>query len=119
LNFPDCDGTIPPHDIALPRLFMKYDGHRIKNGVKVMSTSETNSKGQKFDATQINLAPRCEYKMKPLEVDDFRSLVYYYHQTDWIEEPVSSYEQLNAYMVSQGNFFSGMQYLKNYMLSYY
>jgi small subunit ribosomal protein S29 len=27
--------NIPPHDIAIPRLFMKFDGHKIRNGFKI------------------------------------------------------------------------------------
>eukprot|EP00352_Strombidinopsis_acuminata_P002398 CAMPEP_0176389426 /NCGR_PEP_ID=MMETSP0126-20121128/38372_1 /TAXON_ID=141414 ORGANISM="Strombidinopsis acuminatum, Strain SPMC142" /NCGR_SAMPLE_ID=MMETSP0126 /ASSEMBLY_ACC=CAM_ASM_000229 /LENGTH=120 /DNA_ID=CAMNT_0017758243 /DNA_START=1654 /DNA_END=2016 /DNA_ORIENTATION=- len=32
-------GFIPPQDIALIRLFMKFDGHLIRNGVKLMATT--------------------------------------------------------------------------------
>lgn len=32
-------GFIPPYDIALCRLLMKFDGHFIRNGVKVAATS--------------------------------------------------------------------------------
>lgn len=32
-------GFIPPQDIALIRLFMRFDGHFIRNGVKLMATT--------------------------------------------------------------------------------
>jgi len=32
------DGFVPPYDIALCRLFMKFDGHFIRNGVKISAT---------------------------------------------------------------------------------
>jgi len=32
-------GFIPPHDLALCRLFIRFDGQFIRNGVKLMATS--------------------------------------------------------------------------------
>lgn len=32
-------GRIPPHDIALVRLLMRFDGHMARNGFKLMSTT--------------------------------------------------------------------------------
>lgn len=31
---------IPPHDIAIPRLFMKFDGHKIRNGFKIVTSTQ-------------------------------------------------------------------------------
>jgi hypothetical protein len=119
INFKEADGTIPPWDIALARLFMRYDGHLIKNGVKVMASTEHKAKRKQFDPTKINLSERCAFEMKPLEVDDFRNLMYYYTQTGWFNSPISSLEVLNVYMMSQGNFFGAQQYLKGYLVKYY
>jgi small subunit ribosomal protein S29 len=32
-------GRIPPQDIAMVRLLMKFDGHMAKNGFKLLSTT--------------------------------------------------------------------------------
>jgi hypothetical protein len=34
-------GYIPPHDFAIVRLLMKFDGHFIRNGFKLMATTHT------------------------------------------------------------------------------
>ena len=33
------NGKIPPKDIALVRLLMKFDGHMIRNGFKLLATT--------------------------------------------------------------------------------
>lgn len=48
VNFRDADGTIAPWDLALARLFMRFDGHRIRNGVKIMATTEYRHKFRTF-----------------------------------------------------------------------
>jgi small subunit ribosomal protein S29 len=32
-------GTIPPKDFALVRMLMKFDGHLMRNGYKLMATT--------------------------------------------------------------------------------
>jgi small subunit ribosomal protein S29 len=85
VNYKDVDGTIPPYDIALARLFMKFDGHRIKNGVKVMATTEYRFKRRTFSPTNINLPPRVCFELEKLAIDDFRLLLEYYFSVDWME----------------------------------
>ena len=39
VNDPNAKAKIPPKDFALIRLFMKFDGHLIRQGVKYLTTS--------------------------------------------------------------------------------
>ena len=34
-------GHIPPHDFALVRMLMKFDGHFVRNGFKLLATTHT------------------------------------------------------------------------------
>lgn len=38
-NDRNLSGFIPPHDLALCRLFMRFDGHFMRNGFKLFATS--------------------------------------------------------------------------------
>lgn len=38
-NQRDFNGRIPPYHLALCRLFIKFDGHFIRNGVKLCATT--------------------------------------------------------------------------------
>jgi len=99
VNMRDADGTIAPWDLSLARLFMRFDGHRIRNGVKIMATSEYRHKFRTFSPEKINLEKRHVYEVERLEVDDFRSLIRYYMDTSWMEK-ISEGEILSSYMVS-------------------
>jgi len=44
-RYADSGYSVPPCDIAIPRLFMKFDGHKIRNGFKICAaTQEPHSK---------------------------------------------------------------------------
>ena len=38
-NSRDFNGTIPPKDFAIVRMLMKFDGHLMRNGFKLLATS--------------------------------------------------------------------------------
>ena len=39
-NYDETEYRIPAYDMSIARLFMKMDGHMIKNGYKLVSSSE-------------------------------------------------------------------------------
>jgi hypothetical protein len=39
MNNKQLNGFIPPYDMALARLFVRFDGHFSRNGVKMLATS--------------------------------------------------------------------------------
>ena len=39
MNNKQLNGFIPPYDLALCRLFLRFDGHVSRTGVKVLATS--------------------------------------------------------------------------------
>jgi hypothetical protein len=53
-------GRVPPAHVALSRLFMDLDGHRIKKGLKVVTASNYPLFKHKFDVSKIML-PKCSF----------------------------------------------------------
>lgn len=45
---------VPPHDIAIPRLFMRFDGHKIRNGFKICSSTHESYFNHKITPDMIN-----------------------------------------------------------------
>ncbi len=54
-NYKGYDSQIPPYDFAFVRLLMKFDGHLMRQGVKVGASSMTHYFNHKFDPKAINL----------------------------------------------------------------
>ena len=53
-NLKGGDNKIPPYDIALCRMFMNFDGHLMKNGVKVFASSSGKYHNHNFSPEMIN-----------------------------------------------------------------
>jgi len=53
-NIRGLNSKIPPYHMALCRLFMKFDGHRIKRGFKVAGTSNYSISKHFFEPKKIN-----------------------------------------------------------------
>ena len=48
-------GNVPPYHVAMCRLFMDLDGHRLKRGLKVVASSNYPLFKHKFDIEKIML----------------------------------------------------------------
>ena len=59
-------------------MFMKFDGHKMRNGVKVCATSEHRIHNFNFEPRYINFHPGYEVKVGPLALNDFRNMFTYY-----------------------------------------
>jgi hypothetical protein len=53
-NIRGMNSKIPPYHMALCRLFLKFDGHRIKRGFKVAGTSNYSISKHYFEPKKIN-----------------------------------------------------------------
>lgn len=119
MNIKQAKGFIPPYDIALCRLFMRFDGHRIKNGLKIYASSEKYLKGHTLSAEKVNLPRYVNFPVEPMCLNEFRSMVQYYTITDWLDSYLAEYQVENAYMISQGNWYAAQQYLAPFIDRYY
>ena len=64
---------------------MNFDGQMIRNGMKVVATSE---KCQSINITKWHrgmgiIKDRFAWHKSPMTLDDLRNLVHFYHMTEW------------------------------------
>lgn len=72
-------GTIPPHHLSLCRAFLNFDGHKIKNGIKIVGSSLKSFHKHKFNGEKIFFPKGYEYEMKGIPLNDFRTVSRYYY----------------------------------------
>lgn len=96
-------GGIPPHDFALVRMFMRFDGHLMRNGVKNTATTEKRYFNQVCRPEDINFPKGYAIETSPLALDDFRNMCKYYNVTQWTFKLFQEWEMEAHYMMSQGN----------------
>jgi small subunit ribosomal protein S29 len=91
-------GHIPPYDIALIRLMMKFDGHMIRNGFKLLSTTHYRTYKHLCTPEMINFPGGYSHKVENLALNDFRNALLYYNLTDWMAEHFEEWEMESYYM---------------------
>jgi len=105
-NQKDYDSKIPAHHLALSRAFMKFDGHRIKNGIKLVAPGLKRLYKHKFTPSQINFGKGYTIELNGLPFDDYVLFTEHLKQAGvWQEGQqtnISATEQ--KFLESQGNF---------------
>eukprot|EP00826_Nyctotherus_ovalis_P032957 TRINITY_DN2656_c0_g1_i15.p1 TRINITY_DN2656_c0_g1~~TRINITY_DN2656_c0_g1_i15.p1 ORF type:complete len:705 (+),score=182.56 TRINITY_DN2656_c0_g1_i15:115-2229(+) len=96
-------GRIPPYDLALVRMFMRFDGHLMRNGVKNTATTEKRYFNQVCRPEDINFPKGYAIETSPLALDDFRNMCRYYNMARWTFKQFQEWEMEAHYMMSQGN----------------
>lgn len=77
-------GHIPPYDIALVRLLMKFDGNFIRNGVKINATSHYREFNHICDPVKdMDFYEGYHCKVSNLTLNDFRNAMDYLTLTNW------------------------------------
>ena len=103
-NYRKLKSHIPPQDLALCRLLMKFDGHYMRNGVKVMATSHYRMFNHIAEPEHIGHYPGYNARVENLKLNDFRNAMAYYQVTDLYPTPYAKEWKLEAdYMECQGN----------------
>jgi small subunit ribosomal protein S29 len=82
-------GFVPPYDIALCRLLMKFDGHFIRNGVKVTATSHYRLFNHTMKPSEIKFPDGYHQQVSNLALNDFRNAMKYYNITNWFQNRYS------------------------------
>jgi small subunit ribosomal protein S29 len=105
-NQKDFDSKIPAHHLALSRAFMKFDGHKIKNGLKLVAPGFKRMYKHKFTPNQINFGKGYTIELNGLPFDDYILFTEHLKQAGiWQEGQqtnISATEQ--KFLESQGNF---------------
>jgi Mitochondrial ribosomal death-associated protein 3 len=105
-NYKKTRGCIPPSDLALSRLFMRFDGHMIKNGAKIVAVSEkteTYSVRSKWQGDPLNQGLQSTLEVSKIALDDLRKLIYYYKYFKWTDDVLTQKDIAAIHMLSQGN----------------
>jgi len=98
------NGRIPPYHLALCRLFIRFDGHFIRNGVKICATSHKHQFNHIATPEDLGLFQGYGHRVENLALNDFRNAMYYYTLTGWMAESYHEEWKLeNLFMETQGN----------------
>jgi len=95
---------------------MKFDGHRIKNGVKFCSTTETifTRSNKKCTPEKIQVDKKFELPLELLALNDFRKALNHYRLTKWTYQKFDERDMEHIYMLSQGNWNLAQDHMKFY-----
>ena len=66
-------GGIPPYHMAHCRMFMRFDGHKIKNGLKITGSSHRHLYKHIFNPEKINFPKGFDHELKKLDLNSFRA----------------------------------------------
>jgi small subunit ribosomal protein S29 len=103
-NYPLLKDQIPPHDLALVRLLMKFDGHFMRNGVKMMATSHYRMFNHFVEPEEIGHYPGYNARVPNLCLNDFRHAMLYYTYSSLYPNAYGTEWKMEANFVeSQGN----------------
>ncbi len=97
--------SIPPHDIALVRLFLRFNGHLIRNGVKVAATTQKHFFNHLCTPDMLHFPAAYAVETAPLALNDFRNACRYYSMSMWSFKQFKEWEAEAYYTMSQGNWF--------------
>ena len=95
---------IPPFHMAVVRMFMKFDGHFIRNGVKLVATTQDKFYNTIFDPKMIQF-PRGYYKdVQPLRLNDVRHFMNFMYLSNQYPSPQEEWQIESLYTHGQGNY---------------
>lgn len=104
-NVKSLNGRVPPYHIALCRLFMRFDGHKIKRGYKIAGVSTFKIPKHYFEPKKINFPLTHCTRIEKINLEFLPNLVRYASENNLdfcgSEEP-SFIRQL--WMEHQGNY---------------
>jgi small subunit ribosomal protein S29 len=97
-------GFVPPYHMSLCRFFMKMDGHKFKNGFKLVASSNFHLYKHLFTPEKIDHPLGFSMKLEGVKLDYFRNAVYHYTNLNLLKEDVIDEHLIQQYYVeSQGN----------------
>lgn len=119
-NDPNLKGFIPPRDIALIRLLLKFDGHFLRQGVKYMTTTHRKTFNHYLTPKMVDWFDGYQHQIPNLTLDEFRHCLQFKVITDWTTYNFHDWEIEKLYMASQGNYsaFHAQHYSFNHGFEY-
>ena len=102
-NYKGYETKIPPYDLAMCRMFMRFNGHMIKQGVKVVASTCHRFGKHEFKPEMINYPQNYAIDVENLKLDDLRNALGYYMLFGFSDNVYTEQEIQDLFMVSQGN----------------
>ncbi len=112
-------GYIPPHDFSLVRMLMKFDGHMIRNGFKLLSTTHYRQHKHLCTPDMISFPDGYHAKVENMELNDFRNMCYYYNISEWMPDHFKEWQIESWFMETQGNWWAFHQSFNRYQRVHY
>ena len=103
-NDPSLKGLIPPKDVALIRLLLKFDGHFLRQGVKYMTTTHRKTFNHIMTPEMVDWFDGYHHRVPNLTLDEFRNCIFFKSITGWAPRIYHEWEIEQFYMASQGNY---------------
>ena len=96
--------TVPPYHLAVPRAFLNFDGHKLKNGFVLCASSVRNFHKHIFNPQSIDFPLGYSHEMKGLLLDDYRNMCHYYLQSEfWLSDNIAKNSSDFLWIHTQGN----------------
>lgn len=115
-NYKGYEMKIPPYDLAMCRMFMRFQGHMIKQGVKVVASTCHRFGKHEFKPEMINYPKNYAIEVENLKLDDLRSAIGYYMLHGYADNVYSEQDIQDLYMVSQGNWKQMQEDMRSFRL---
>ena len=104
-NVKSLSGQVPPYHVALCRLFMRFDGHLIKNGFKLAGTSNFSIARHLFEPHKINFPEEFCQKLEGMQLKDVENFLAYCYENGLDKEPDRNWEYyMSIWTETQGNY---------------
>lgn len=103
-NDPSLKGSVPPKDIALIRLLLKFDGHFLRQGVKFVTTTHRKTFNHIMTPEMVHWFDGYQHRIPNLTLDEFRHCLNFKVLTSWSHGMYQEWQIEKYYMESQGNY---------------
>eukprot|EP00331_Platyophrya_macrostoma_P021996 CAMPEP_0176439114 /NCGR_PEP_ID=MMETSP0127-20121128/19738_1 /TAXON_ID=938130 /ORGANISM="Platyophrya macrostoma, Strain WH" /LENGTH=702 /DNA_ID=CAMNT_0017823297 /DNA_START=17 /DNA_END=2125 /DNA_ORIENTATION=- len=107
-------GRIPPHHMALIRALMRFDGHKMKKGFKLCSSSHFSLHRHTFTPDQIDFGAGYAVELERLPPEIYQLFVNGIRQQRSWREDTNHHNINRVYMETQGNPGETMEYVFKY-----
>lgn len=100
----ELNNSVPPYHFALLRLFIRFDGHRIKNGYKIAGTSVVSIPRHHFEPRKICFPDDFCVRLEGVGLKEFGNFKHFchLHNLDYTEGHSERYAR-QLWMETQGN----------------
>lgn len=100
-------------------MLMRFDGHMIRNGFKLMATSHYRQFNHICTPEMINFPDGYHTRVSNLALNDFRNMLIYYNLSEWMPDFMEEWEVESWFMETQGNWRAFQNSFRTYQRLHY